>query len=139
MMSSSSNCASIDLATSFGNRTRFSQFLFRQFHTIGRHPPSSHGLAPVRPSMKRSYQVLISPLNVETGWMIGVSQKPAALILVVDPEYVSVSPEQRLRGILHTSRARVYTDSVQSRREDSTSSTAALLSPESIEFLSRTP
>ncbi|QGZ59948.1 helix-turn-helix transcriptional regulator [Paraburkholderia acidiphila] len=66
--------------------------------------PTGGAIALARPSMKRSYQVLISPLSVETGWAIGVSQKPAALILVVDPEYVPVSPEQRLRTLYNLTR-----------------------------------
>jgi DNA-binding CsgD family transcriptional regulator len=69
-------------------------------------------LALSRPSTKRPYQALVSPLRVEAGLASGVSRKSAALILVIDPDRVPDSPERRLLALYNLTRieARVACD-----------------------------
>ncbi|MCP3728067.1 helix-turn-helix transcriptional regulator [Paraburkholderia sp. CNPSo 3272] len=71
---------------------------------VGKDPPTGSALALSRTSMKRPYQALISPLAVDAARARGVSRKPAALILVVDPERVPDSAERRLRTLYNLTR-----------------------------------
>jgi DNA-binding CsgD family transcriptional regulator len=52
-----------------------------------------------RPSMKRPYQLLVSPLSADIGW-VGMSwQTPAVLVLIIDPARAPVTLERRLRAL----------------------------------------
>ncbi|MCI0150322.1 helix-turn-helix transcriptional regulator [Paraburkholderia sediminicola] len=52
-----------------------------------------------RPSLRRPYQVLVSPLSVQTPWAAIVSYEPAALVLIIDPDMEPANVEQRLRSL----------------------------------------
>jgi DNA-binding NarL/FixJ family response regulator len=78
--------------------------LVAQAAGVGTAAPTGSAIALSRPSMKRPYQILVSPLDVDTGCAKELAQKAAALILVVDPEQVPDSPEQRLRTLYNLTR-----------------------------------
>ena len=58
-----------------------------------------------RPSLKRSYQVLVSPLRAEIGWAAMAWQAPAVLVLIIDPEKGSRDVAARLRALFGLTRA----------------------------------
>jgi DNA-binding CsgD family transcriptional regulator len=62
-----------------------------------------------RPSLRRPYQVLVSPLSMQTPSAAFVSQRPAAVVLIIDPDMEPASAEQRLRALygLTSAEARV--------------------------------
>jgi len=51
-----------------------------------------------RPSLKRAYQVLVSPLTARTNWATAVSHAPAAVVLVIDPDLAPASSAEHLRA-----------------------------------------
>ncbi|MGF6959426.1 hypothetical protein [Paraburkholderia youngii] len=64
-----------------------------------------------RPSLRRHYQVLVSPLSVQTPWAAIVPHGPAAVVLIIDPDMEPANVEQRLRSLygLTSAEARVAT------------------------------
>lgn len=72
---------------------------------VGKGPPTGSALALGRRSVKRPYQLLISPLCTDIGLGGMASRRPAAMILIVDPEQVPHSPEQRLRTLYNLTAA----------------------------------
>jgi DNA-binding CsgD family transcriptional regulator len=55
-------------------------------------------MAIERPSSNRAYQVLVSPLTTRTIWRSVVSQGPAAVVLIIDPDLAPANVEQQLRA-----------------------------------------
>jgi DNA-binding CsgD family transcriptional regulator len=63
-------------------------------------PPAAGGALSVdRPSLKRPFQVLISPLRAETGWAGPAWRVRVVLLLIIDPERAPGSLEERLRAL----------------------------------------
>ncbi|SMG49017.1 helix-turn-helix transcriptional regulator [Paraburkholderia susongensis] len=61
-------------------------------------PPTGSVIALERPSMKRALHVLISPLSCDTAWAGIISQRPAVMVVLIDPERApSGSSDQLIR------------------------------------------
>src|SRR5262249_11375295 len=61
--------------------------------------PAGGAVALERPSLKRPFQVLISPLHAGTSFAGTVRDRPAILVLIVDPERAPGTPETQLRRL----------------------------------------
>jgi DNA-binding CsgD family transcriptional regulator len=59
--------------------------------------PVGGALLVDRPSMKRPFQVLISPLRANIGWAGRAWHTPVALVLIIDPERAPWSLERHLK------------------------------------------
>lgn len=51
-----------------------------------------------RPSLKRAYQVLVSPLSVRPSWAFVAPSSAVAVVLIVDPELPAQDVEEQLRA-----------------------------------------
>lgn len=83
------------------NLTQRLRWLVEQASGAGGAPAAGGSIALERPSMKRALQVLISPLSTDSQWAALLSQKPAAMILIVDPDDASDGIEHRLTSLFN--------------------------------------
>jgi DNA-binding CsgD family transcriptional regulator len=67
--------------------------------------PAGGALLVDRPSMRAAFQVLISPLRAEIGWVGMAWRTPAVLVLMIDPERPPVALENHLRTLFRLTRA----------------------------------
>jgi len=67
--------------------------------------PAGGALLVDRPSMKAAFQVLISPLRTEIGWVGMAWRTPAVLVLIIDPERAPVGLENHLMTLFKLTRA----------------------------------
>ncbi len=63
---------------------------------MGPGPPAGSVIALERPSMKRALHAWISPLGCDTAWAAIVSQRPAAMVLLIDPDCVVPGSDDHL-------------------------------------------
>jgi DNA-binding CsgD family transcriptional regulator len=66
--------------------------------------PAGGALLVDRPSMRAAFQVLISPLRAEIGWVGMAWRRPAVLVLIIDPERAPVGLENHLRTLFKLTR-----------------------------------
>jgi DNA-binding CsgD family transcriptional regulator len=72
--------------------------LVAQATRVGRDSAMGGAMVIQRPSLKRAYQVLVSPLTARTNWAAAVSHAPAAVVLVIDPDLAPASSHDHLRA-----------------------------------------
>jgi DNA-binding CsgD family transcriptional regulator/PAS domain-containing protein len=62
-------------------------------------PPAGGALLVDRPSMKRAFHILVSPLRAETGWAGLAWRARAVLWLIIDPERAPLGVQPHLRTL----------------------------------------
>jgi DNA-binding CsgD family transcriptional regulator/GAF domain-containing protein len=89
----------LGLHTATAAQTNELRRLVAQAAGVNRRTPVGGALLVNRPSMKRPFQVLISPLSADIGWAAMAWHTPAALVLIIDPERALWSLERHLRTL----------------------------------------
>jgi DNA-binding CsgD family transcriptional regulator len=89
------------LSAATANLTQQLRWLVEQAGGVGGARAAGGSIALERPSMKRALQALISPLSTDSHWAALLSQKPAAMILIVDPDDASDGIEHRLKSLFN--------------------------------------
>jgi GAF domain-containing protein len=87
------------LHTATAAQTNELRRLVAQAAGVDRRTPIGGALLVDRPSMKRPFQVLISPLRADIGWAGVAWHVPAVLVLIIDPERTPWSLERHLRTL----------------------------------------
>jgi DNA-binding CsgD family transcriptional regulator len=95
---------SIGLRTAKAAQTSELRRLISGAAGAGRCPPVGGTLLVDRPSTKKPFQVLVSPLRADIGWMGMSWQTPTVLVLMIDPERETPNIESRLRTLFGLTR-----------------------------------
>jgi DNA-binding CsgD family transcriptional regulator/GAF domain-containing protein len=95
----------LGLNTATAAQTNELRRLVAQATGADRRTPVGGALLVDRPSMKRPFQVLISPLRADIGWTGRTWLTPVALVLIIDPERAPWSLERNLRTLFKLTRA----------------------------------
>jgi DNA-binding CsgD family transcriptional regulator len=89
----------LGLHTATAAQTNELRRLVAQAVGADRRTPVGGALLVDRPSMKRPFQMLISPLRADIGWAAMARHTPVALVLIIDPERAPRSLEGHLRTL----------------------------------------
>jgi GAF domain-containing protein len=89
----------LGLHTATAAQTNELRRLVAQAAGADRRTPIGGALLVDRPSMKRPFQVLISPLRADIGWAGMAWHTPVALVLIIDPERAPWSLERHLKTL----------------------------------------
>jgi DNA-binding CsgD family transcriptional regulator len=89
----------LGLHTATAAQTNELRRLVAQAAGANRRTPVGGALLVNRPSMKRPFHVLISPLRADIGWAGMAWHTPVALVLIIDPERPPWSLERHLETL----------------------------------------